>query len=114
MPMNFNREDSGRVGAKSLANLSDDSATVRIDTFESITTSSSGGGHMTTKRIATLQTIWDCRWSRLGHGIFGADDHLQPEMLWVCVRRGERRRITEEECENCPYWEAMPEPPNFH
>ena len=46
---------------------------------------------------ATLQTIWDCRWSRPGYRVFGVQDHLQPEKLWVCVRRGERNGVTEEE-----------------
>jgi hypothetical protein len=38
----------------------------------------------------TLQTIWDCRWSRPGYRVIGVDEHRQPEKLWVCVRRGER------------------------
>jgi hypothetical protein len=38
---------------------------------------------------ATLQTIWDCRWSRPGYRVLGVPDHLQPEKLWVCIRRGE-------------------------
>ncbi len=62
-------------------------------------------------RIATLQTIWDCRWSRPGHRVLGVQDHLQPEQLWVCVRRGERRGVTEEECEECGHWEELPERP---
>jgi hypothetical protein len=56
---------------------------------------------------ATLQTIWDCRWSRPGYRVAGVPDHLQPEPLWVCVR-DERRGVTEEECEHCLYWEAVP------
>ena len=59
---------------------------------------------------ATLQTIWDCRWSRPGYRLIGIEDHLQPEKLWVCVRAGGRRSVTEEECENCPFWQALPEP----
>ena len=58
-----------------------------------------------TVSAATLQTIWDCRWSRPGYRVVGVPDHLQPEKLWVCLRRGDRRGVTEEECENCPYWE---------
>jgi hypothetical protein len=60
--------------------------------------------------VATLQTIWDCRWSRPGYRVLGVQEHLQPEKLWVCVRRGERRGVTEEECESCPYWQELPEP----
>lgn len=58
---------------------------------------------------ATLQAIWDCRWSRAGYRVLGVEDHLQPEKPWVCVR-SERHGVTEEECENCPHWEAPPEP----
>ena len=65
---------------------------------------------MNTSSTATLQTIWDCRWSRPGYRLIGVDDHLQPEKLWVCVRLGERRGVTEEECEECPFWEGLPEP----
>jgi hypothetical protein len=61
-----------------------------------------------TVSAATLQTIWDCRWSRPGYRVFGIEDHLQPEKLWVCVRRGDRQGVTEEDCENCPYWEELP------
>jgi hypothetical protein len=57
---------------------------------------------------ATLQTIWDCRFSRPGYRVIGVPDQLQPEKLWVCVRKGERRGVTEEECEECPFWEELP------
>ena len=56
--------------------------------------------------IATLQTIWDCHWSRLGRRVLGADEPQQLETLWVCVRRGQRRCVTEQECEECGFWEA--------
>lgn len=60
---------------------------------------------------ATLQTIWDCRWSRPGsREADGQQQPLQPETRWVCVREGKRRCITEEECENCPYWELAVDP----
>jgi len=58
--------------------------------------------------VATLQTIWDCRWSRPGFQVIGVPDDLQREQLWVCVRTGNRRGITEEECESCAYWEELP------
>jgi ribosomal protein L40E len=57
---------------------------------------------------AVLQTIWDCRWSRPGYRLFGVEDQLQPEKLWVCARAGERRGVTAEECEKCPHWQALP------
>ena len=36
--------------------------------------------------VATLQTIWDCRFSRPGFRLSGVKDELQPESVWVCVR----------------------------
>jgi hypothetical protein len=57
---------------------------------------------------STLQTIWGCRWSRHGYRVDGVPDQLQPEKLWVCIR-GERHGVTEDECEHCPHWEALPE-----
>ena len=59
--------------------------------------------------IATLHTIWDCRWSRPGYRVLGFEDYFQPEKLWVCVRTGERRGVTEEECEQCPHWQELPQ-----
>jgi hypothetical protein len=62
----------------------------------------------------TTRTVWDCRWSRPGYRHWGAPDRLQPEMLWVCVRQGQRRGVTEEECAKCPHWEELPQPPTWH
>ena len=56
--------------------------------------------------VATMQTAWDCRWSRPGYRVCGVPDHLQRETQWVCLRSGERRCIEIEECEECPHWEA--------
>jgi hypothetical protein len=64
---------------------------------------------MATTAIATLQTVWDCRWSRPGYRLFGVEEQLQPEKLWVCVR-AERHSVTEEECAVCPFCEALPAP----
>ena len=63
---------------------------------------------MSSTAIATLQTTWDCRWSRPGHRVTGVADDLQPETPWVCVRNGARECINTEECEECPHWEADP------
>jgi hypothetical protein len=60
---------------------------------------------MTRTSTATLQTIWDCRFSRPGHRLTHVVDGLQPEPLWVCVREGERRTADEETCAACPHWE---------
>jgi hypothetical protein len=55
--------------------------------------------------VATLQTIWDCRWSRPGHRLNGVAESPQPEHTWVCVREGQRRNVCEDECAGCPHWE---------
>jgi hypothetical protein len=52
-----------------------------------------------------MQTVWDCRWSRRGYRVFGVPDAFQPEALWVCLRTGDRRNVSQEECERCPQWE---------
>ena len=60
---------------------------------------------MTKTAVATLQTIWDCRWSRPGFRLSGVKEELQPETRWVCVRAAQRRSVTDAECESCPHWE---------
>ncbi|HKE82722.1 MAG TPA: hypothetical protein VKB50_03170 [Vicinamibacterales bacterium] len=55
--------------------------------------------------VATLQTIWECRWSRPGFRLSNVKESLQPENMWVCIRTGNRRGVTEAECERCPHWE---------
>ena len=59
---------------------------------------------MATTAVATLQTAWDCRWSRLGYRVPGVPEQFQPETRWVCTRTGERRCIDTLECEQCPHW----------
>jgi hypothetical protein len=56
---------------------------------------------------ATVQTVWDCRWSRPGHHITGVSDALQPEATWVCTRDGDRRAVCGEECARCSRWEPL-------
>ena len=60
---------------------------------------------MATTAVATLQTAWDCRWSRPGYRVPGVQEQFQPETRWVCTRTGERRCIDALECEQCPHWE---------
>jgi hypothetical protein len=55
--------------------------------------------------IATQQTVWECKWSRPGFRLAGVEESLQPESVWVCVRTGERRPVSDDRCEQCPYWE---------
>jgi hypothetical protein len=62
---------------------------------------------MNSTAVMTLQTVWDCRWSQPGHRLTGVADSLQPESLWVCVRGGNRRAVTEAECETCPHWQCQ-------
>lgn len=60
---------------------------------------------MSATAVATLQTIWDCKWSRPGLRLAGLPPALQPEPLWVCTRTGERKPVSERRCEACPFWE---------
>lgn len=57
--------------------------------------------------IAAQQTVWGCRWSRPGYRLSGVKESEQPESVWVCVRTGQRRPVTNEECETCHYWEGV-------
>jgi hypothetical protein len=55
--------------------------------------------------VATLQTVWDCRWSRPGFQLASLGFRDQPEPLWVCTRTGAPREVDEAECETCEHWE---------
>lgn len=61
---------------------------------------------MTRVTTATLQTFWDCRWSRPADRLGQAHPREGPSPSWVCIRAGGRRPVSDEECERCPYWEA--------
>lgn len=61
---------------------------------------------MATTAVATLQTAWDCRWSRPGHRLTGVPDRLQPETVWMCVRTGTRIPVEASRCETCSDWQA--------
>ena len=63
---------------------------------------------MTRTAVATLQTIWGCRWSRPGYRLAGIEEQFQPEPVWVCIRNGERETIPEGKCETCEQWEPDP------
>ena len=65
---------------------------------------------MSTIAIATLQTPWDCKWSRFGR--MHASPNGVAEGLWVCVySNGARRPIQEWDCETCPHWDdEAPQP----
>jgi hypothetical protein len=55
--------------------------------------------------VPPIQTIWDCYWSRPGYRLTGVPDRHQPESLWVCIRSGKRRPVSDEECADCGHWE---------
>ena len=58
--------------------------------------------------IATLQTPWDCKFSRFGRMRIARPD-ARVEGLWVCVYPdGVRRPIDASTCETCPHWEYEP------
>lgn len=52
-----------------------------------------------------LQTPWDCRWTRLARPVAGHNWRGQQDVIWVCVRAGSRRYVSDEECETCEYWQ---------
>ena len=60
---------------------------------------------MAVTAVATLQAVWDCKWSRPGYRLSRVAEQEQPETAWVCVRTGARSNIAEMGCERCPYWE---------
>jgi len=54
--------------------------------------------------IATLQTPWDCKWSRFGR--IHASRRGPAEGLWLCVHPDATRRCIEpSECETCSRFE---------
>jgi hypothetical protein len=55
------------------------------------------------------QTAWECRWSRAGRRLMPDPDRGHPETLWICGRptpTGNRRVVSEGECDRCPHWEV--------
>jgi hypothetical protein len=64
--------------------------------------------------MVITRTIWDCRWSRAGYGLYGVRTHLEPDKLWVCAHGKEFRRVTEDECAKCLHWEALPRRLTWH
>jgi hypothetical protein len=64
---------------------------------------------MATTSDAPVGKVWECWWSRPGYRVAGVPENFQPETAWVCMRRGERRCISEEECERCAHWERIPD-----
>lgn len=63
---------------------------------------------MSTVASATLQTPWDCKWSKFGR-LRTARPDARVEGLWVCVYPdGVRRPVDPSTCEVCPHWEYEP------
>jgi len=63
---------------------------------------------MSSIAIATLQTPWDCKWSRFGR-MRSTGPNTVAEGLWVCVYDSAvRRPIHESDCQTCPHWEYEP------
>jgi hypothetical protein len=57
--------------------------------------------------IATLQTVWGCRWSQplLHLERPGVITHL--EETWVCTRDGQPHVIDPHNCETCPFFDEQ-------
>lgn len=54
----------------------------------------------------TTHTAANCQSTRLGYRLSFVAEAQQPENLWVCVRDGARRSVSDSECEQCARWEA--------
>lgn len=55
--------------------------------------------------VTTLQTPWDCRWSRFASRRRTAG---QPKTLWVCTYRNSKIPILASDCDNCSCFEFQP------
>ena len=55
--------------------------------------------------IATLNTPWDCKWSRPGYRLAGVPEQFQPETVWVCIRTDERTPVQDTKCATCAFWQ---------
>ena len=51
------------------------------------------------------QTPWGCRWTRMARPVAGASGRRPQEVIWICVRAGNRRYVSDEECETCDDWQ---------
>ena len=56
-----------------------------------------------------LHTAANCQSTRLGYRLSFVGEAQQPEQLWVCVRDGGRRAVSDSECGRCARWEASEE-----
>jgi hypothetical protein len=63
---------------------------------------------MMTTTVGPIEKVWECRWSRPGYRVPGVPENFQPESRWVCMRLGDRRCISEDECERCPHFDLIP------
>jgi hypothetical protein len=54
----------------------------------------------------TTHTAANCQSTRLGYRLSFVGEAQQPENLWVCVRDGGRRSVTDSDCEQCARWES--------
>jgi hypothetical protein len=54
--------------------------------------------------VTTLQTPWDCRWSRFASRRRAAG----PKTLWVCTYRNSQIPILATDCDTCTCFEFQP------
>jgi hypothetical protein len=58
-----------------------------------------------------LHGAWDCRWIRVDRRLIDVPERDQSDGPWLCVRPpGASRHVRDEECADCPFWEAADEP----
>lgn len=79
------------------------------DWIRRLTQSPPREGAIARTAIATLQTPWDCKWTRVAYRQSGIPPYKVNEQMWMCVRApGALRPVTEQDCEACPEWEKDP------
>lgn len=60
--------------------------------------------------VATLQTAWDCRWSRPDYHVATSPAIKRLESAWACLRDGQRQTIDPADCETCSFWQQEDHP----
>ena len=58
------------------------------------------------RNTTTTHAAANCQSTRLGYRLSSVGESQQPENLWVCVRDGGRRAVSDDECAHCARWEA--------
>ena len=56
--------------------------------------------------VVDVQTPWECRWTCMANRVPRGTRRQQAQtVIWLCLRDGTRRHVTDEDCESCECWE---------